>query len=785
MTPAAPFSLHLVGISMPCSGHDDLATLLSLALGAEFFHCEYYTPLGCCRTVPCKRPRGARVAFQKNHDFDFSVPSDLPGVNYLVQHRIPVIAALSEREHLARVEGSRRAENRDEFVVWLGRKAAYVHRFWDKWMRPPRRGRMIIDYDVLLQRPISVLSELFGLLRIDLDPSALDRAVSEAGGRAVDSPAATGQAPLARVKTSPYFDEELLSIYESVVVGAVPECEPTRCLTAVAVEGHPVYLVYEAEMSLASGDSKAAAEYLAQATGVSADNAYLWHALSRAHLAAGDAVAAVAAAAEAVGRRPDHPEFVRALSDAHNARSECELSVAIETARELATLAPQEAGHLIHLASLLNRRREYAQAVDLAATVIELGPADPLVWREASEIFATVRHWASALTAVRGAILRDESNAEFHRHLGKLLAHADDPNAVLDDGLQQPATAWSLPPTRTDVRMAYRVLLGRDPESEEAVAAHAEGHADRAGLLRTILSSEEFAHSAMMTGPSLPLKLEQRAIELVATFAPPELKEPDSRFWTDALGVRTRCDYRSDWKDRRGALVRGFDGCALEWLALLETLTAAGNELCLVELGAGYGPWLVRGGLAWRRRHPDRPLQLLGIEGEPTHAAYLRQHAADNAIPSESLRLVEGAVTARDGSVEFEVAERPADEWGTRVATGRAPIGLPRVRSTRCTTVPSWSLATLTRDLGHIDLLHMDVQGSEEEIVAGSRDVLASKVSRLFVGTHSREAESSLIEGLPSLGFALIAETPCRYNTSGAVPILTLDGGQYWVNRRR
>jgi hypothetical protein len=95
------------------------------------------------------------------------------------------------------------------------------------------------------------------------------------------------------------------------------------------------------------------------------------------------------------------------------------------------------------------------------------------------------------------------------------------------------------------------------------------------------------------------------------------------------------------------------------------------------------------------------------------------------------------------------------------------------------------TLGTLAADLRHIDLLHIDVQGSEEAIVASSGAVLAAKVSRLFIGTHSRRIESFLMECLPSLGFVLVAETPCVYDPGDAAPTLVRDGGQYWINRQR
>lgn len=849
---------HLVGVSMPRSGHHYLARLLSFALEPDLVYCEFYTPLDCCRSVPCTRHAEAGVVFQKNHDFDFSVPPDLQGVTYVVQHRAPVLGALSDREYLALLEGRDRADDRDEFVVWLGRKAAYIHRFWEKWLRPERTGRIVVDYPVLLERPAEVLETIVGALGLPIDHARFDRAVSMASGLIADFPAVVGRSPVfkpRRLEASRYFDQELLSAFESVVLRVVPELEATRVLPAMSPPGHPVALVYEAEMRMAAGRPAAAGESLMAAVQASSENPHLWHALAAAHHVAGDVGAAQAAQAEAIRRRPDHPLFLRAVSNLHRVRAEQESVLAIETARRLVAQHPSDPGHMIHLASLLSGRGEETEAVSLAAVVIGLGSRDPLVWREASEIFFKVESWESGLEAIRGALLRDSGNAEFRRHLARLLARVgltdeaiveltqalsltprmtfwrrrlaellinvrrvDEAVAVLDEGLAldpgEPSLAslrehclklddesseaasspvegpganvgnWSSPPTRADVRMAYHLLLGRAPEDEHAIRHHVNTHADRRALIRAFIASREFMR-ALPDVVSLALDLKARAGSLFAHWAPAGATEPpDPAFWLDALGVRTRCAYRTEWADRGGTVQRGADDAPLEWLALLEALDAAGDEFCLVELGAGHGPWLARGGVAWRRRYPERSLRLVGVEAEPSHFGFLRQHVADNELGGDAVRLVEGAVAARDGTIEFETSCHPEDDWGTRAAMDTPPAGLPRVADAGRTTVLSWSVGSLAADLGRIDLLHMDIQGSEVEVLEGAEGVLRAKVARLFVGTHSRIAEGRLMERLPPLGFALVGETPCQYGMSGPAPTLERDGGQYWVKRR-
>ena len=47
-------------------------------------------------------------------------------------------------------------------------------------------------------------------------------------------------------------------------------------------------------------------------------------------------------------------------------------------------------------------------------------------------------------------------------------------------------------PTRVEVIWAYRILLGREPESEDVIQTGMTGHINRAGLLRAFLNSDEF-----------------------------------------------------------------------------------------------------------------------------------------------------------------------------------------------------------------------------------------------------------------------------------------------------
>jgi hypothetical protein len=165
--------------------------LLQEVFRSGFRYCEFYTPDGCCRSVPCTRVGDAEIFYQKNHDFDFSVRTDLKDVVYVIQYRDPVMALLSDREYLATMQGEERAADRDEYVIWLGRKAYYFAHFFEKWLRRRLPNQVPIDYDDLVSDPARVLEGLFAMCRREVSPAALRAAIERAAPKkAFPSPGA-------------------------------------------------------------------------------------------------------------------------------------------------------------------------------------------------------------------------------------------------------------------------------------------------------------------------------------------------------------------------------------------------------------------------------------------------------------------------------------------------------------------------------------------------------------------------------------------------------------------
>jgi len=235
-----------------------------------------------------------------------------------------------------------------------------------------------------------------------------------------------------------------------------------------------------------------------------------------------------------------------------------------------------------------------------------------------------------------------------------------------------------------------------------------------------------------------------------------------------------------------------------EWIAVLEAAAEASEHFTMIELGAGWGRWLAIGALAVRQVS-GIPIMLVGVESEPQHFKWMKQHLADNGIKPEEQNLIQAAVAAADGHVWFRVGAA-ADWYGQSIAEGRLPsFGLRQLARLRQSVrrrlardatpavqlVPAVSLTTVLRPHERVDFIDVDIQGAEADVIEPAAESLDSKVRRIHIGTHTAEAESRLRALFGRLGWQCIYDFPA----GGASEtlwgrILFEDGAQTWLNPR-
>jgi FkbM family methyltransferase len=275
--------------------------------------------------------------------------------------------------------------------------------------------------------------------------------------------------------------------------------------------------------------------------------------------------------------------------------------------------------------------------------------------------------------------------------------------------------------------------------------------------------------------------------------------EPAPGFVTDFLGTRTRTS--SLWD-----AARAFDGQvmsrpvphdlfeAIEWIGLLKAVASArGGRFAMMELGAGWGPWLAAGAVAARHRG-IASLKLLGVEADPGRFALMQQHFRDNGLDPEAHRLICAAVGVEAGHARWPRIGDPANAGGARpvrqegVGLDAADTAYMQGQLDDHVEVRIVPLAGLLEQEPVWDLVHVDVQGWEATLCSGAIEALNTRARWLIVGTHSRVLDGRMIDILHTAGWVLENEKPTRFQYEAQQPSLELmtqvDGAQIWRNPR-
>jgi FkbM family methyltransferase len=236
-----------------------------------------------------------------------------------------------------------------------------------------------------------------------------------------------------------------------------------------------------------------------------------------------------------------------------------------------------------------------------------------------------------------------------------------------------------------------------------------------------------------------------------------------------------------------------------EWVALLEAVMEARDSFTMIELGAGWGRWIVNGVAALRAQR-GLPYYVVGVEPEPTHFRWMKQHLKDNDVDFRRATLIEAAVARDDGTVPFHVGEA-ADWYGQRIATlEEATPARPPRRRFRSMLRPRYarpgdgrsvklvhavSVRSVLRELDRVDLLDVDIQSAEAEVLEPARDVLNERVKRVYVATHNPANEDRLRALFLGLDWTRVYDFPG--GGTSETPwgrMMFEDGVQLWLNPR-
>ena len=228
-----------------------------------------------------------------------------------------------------------------------------------------------------------------------------------------------------------------------------------------------------------------------------------------------------------------------------------------------------------------------------------------------------------------------------------------------------------------------------------------------------------------------------------------------------------------------------------ELVFVLESIVAARESphYTMIELGAGYGPWMVTAASAWRSL-VDKPVRLVGVEMVPHHFEWLHQHFRNNGIDPAEQKIIQAAVSDTKGEATYMAEPDLRMDFGQHlIARGLARRGASTPGPERLhepVRVPCVTLPDLLSDLDDVDLIHIDIQGEEARVLRHAAPQLNEKVTRLIVATHSRTIHAALRRQMSTAGWTTVYDF--GYRQRARTPfgdVQFLDGLLAFVNPER
>lgn len=216
-----------------------------------------------------------------------------------------------------------------------------------------------------------------------------------------------------------------------------------------------------------------------------------------------------------------------------------------------------------------------------------------------------------------------------------------------------------------------------------------------------------------------------------------------------------------------------------EWIDLLESIDLARDHFTMIELGAGYGRWLVAAAVIIRNQK-NIPFHLTGVEAEYNHYNMMKQHFIDNELDPSKHNLIQAAITKDDTVVNFFQGDS-SEWWGQAIATSNAKM--KQFPNSKVEEIQGLSINTILKNIEFVDLMDIDIQGEESNAIETSLETLQNKVKRIHIGTHSHSNEETLYNYFSEMGWKCYNNLPCNSTQKTQYGSITFqDGVQTWIN---
>ncbi len=262
----------------------------------------------------------------------------------------------------------------------------------------------------------------------------------------------------------------------------------------------------------------------------------------------------------------------------------------------------------------------------------------------------------------------------------------------------------------------------------------------------------------------------------------------DGRSIFDFLGGGIDASYKHDWEKntlKEGVKFRPsyppLSEWSVDWIASLIAAKIAGDSFTVVELGAGYGQWMVSAIMAFKSLNPEGQAYGLALEADNIHFDWLGKHVKKNLGPLQGIHTdLLYAAAGVDGIVEFPVLTNPSKEYGASYSVVNS--------ESQMVEVDCFSLPSIYRKLpdNSVDLLHIDIQGAEVDLIKDP--AFAETISRtrfIMFGTHrTDDLHRAVRESLENNGFSIKIDWPRNSKIETFFgTVKTNDGALFAVNK--
>ena len=331
------------------------------------------------------------------------------------------------------------------------------------------------------------------------------------------------------------------------------------------------------------------------------------------------------------------------------------------------------------------------------------------------------------------------------------------------------------------------------------------------GVKEATTSEQSSSTVVAMYGNGLHVPVKPETIVTILQRLRAQVK-PDSEsvFRVDWAGIRTRIgmlpwapqELAGTTSDRLPVPTDGYRSEAEEYVGLGLSLVNDRDSYRIVEVGAGWAPWVVMGAALARRE--GKSITGIAVEADEMRAGWAVQHARDNnievrrvtgssaeireqlSVKNTDMTVVQAACWNEETVLQFP--KLTDDDMGGAVSTDENAHMDYRGAFFDHVDVSTVTLETLLAGDEPTDLLHIDLQGRELDVILPNLELIAQKVRFLAVGTHNRYVEGMLQENLLKREWALLMESPCTAVFDGVKPSLTgfttQDGNQLYANSR-